>query len=249
MFHLKKLLFGKLSFEQYLRLLQRGYLFAYRTGLLKFSPEYNYHYNVKKLINKGDTVIDIGANLGYYSFLFARWVGKTGNVYSVEPIKDFNRIFNEVARKYKQLTLYPYALGNKEKTIRMVSSPHAGYFRTGLPHVYDAKKDGALENAEFTFEAEMKIPSKLFSSLDRIDYIKCDVEGFEFSILSDMRDIIAKHKPAVQVEVWKENTANILSLFHNLGYKAYKFDRNKLVSTDLSKIGGDYIFLYQEKLS
>jgi len=77
MHYLKKQLFNQLSFEQYLKLLQRGYLFAYKTGFLRFSSAYNYHYHVKRFINKGDTVLDIGANLGYFSLLFAQWVGAT----------------------------------------------------------------------------------------------------------------------------------------------------------------------------
>ena len=246
----KKLVFRSVSLENYLRILQRSYFFLYNTKILKLSSNYTHHYYAGKLIKKGDTVIDIGANLGYYSILFAKWVGNMGKVYSVEPIKIYNKIFNEKARKYNNIVLYPYALGLEEKKIEMVSSPHTGYLNTGLPHVYDAEQDGEIENAEFCFEAEMKVPAKLFASLDRINYIKCDIEGFEYNVLSNMKDIINERRPIVQVEVWKDNDNAINKLFSEMGYLPYKIKKNKLVliySDKDKEIKGDYIFIPKEK--
>ena len=92
---IKRLIFKILGLKNYLRVLQRTYLFLYRTGLLKYISTYEYHYFVKYLINEGDIVIDIGANLGYYSFIFSRWAGNSGKLYAVEPIGVYNEIFNE----------------------------------------------------------------------------------------------------------------------------------------------------------
>ena len=39
---------------------------------------------VKKYVHEGDIVIDVGANIGYYTLLFAKLVGPTGHVYSFE---------------------------------------------------------------------------------------------------------------------------------------------------------------------
>ena len=238
---IKRLIFKSLSLESYLRKLQGGYFLAYNTGILRLSSNYKYHYYAKKLIKKGDTVIDIGANLGYYSILFAQWVGEKGKVFSVEPIAIYNKIFNERAKKYPNITLYPYALGLEEKTIELVSSPQTGYLNTGLPHVYDPEKDGAIEAQEFKFEAQMRIPSVLFGDLERIDYIKCDIEGFEYTVLSEMKEIILKCKPKVQVEVWSENEEKVLALFQELGYKPYKLNKGELEPN--INVEGDFIFL------
>ena len=243
---MQKLLFNLLSQENYLRVLQRGYFLAYRLGLLRLTSTYSYHYYIKKLIRKGDTIIDIGANLGYYSVIFAKLTGKTGKVYSVEPVKIFNKIFLEKAKRYPQITLYSCALGAEEKNIELVIAPFSKYLRTGLPHIFDPEKDGSLEHQTFKFESQMKIPSVIFKDLDKIDYLKCDVEGFEYVVLSEMKELIRKHKPKVQVEVWKENEEKILELFHELGYAPYKLHKSKLISakkTDI-KQDGDYIFLH-----
>ena len=197
------------------------------------------------MINEGDVVIDIGANLGYYSFIFARWAGDSGKVFAVEPIAVYNEIFNEKAKKYKNITLYPYALGAEEKTVELVSSPQTGFLSTGLPHVYDPQRDGKVENQEFKFEAQMKKPSVLFGNLDKINYIKCDIEGFEYIVLSDMKEIIRKCKPTVQVEVWPDNEKKLLELFDELGYTPYKLYKYQLTpqKEDSTRLPGDYIFM------
>jgi FkbM family methyltransferase len=200
------------------------------------------------LIKKGDIIIDIGANLGYYSILFAKWTGPTGKVYAVEPVTVYNKIYNEIAKKYSNITLYPYALGSEEKTINMVSSPGKGYLSTGLLHVHDAQKDRNIENEEFRFRAHMKIPSRLFGAIEKIDYIKCDIEGYEYQVFSDMRAIIQRHHPKVQVEIWGENKEKLNNLFTDMGYTLYKLVNNKLVaelnSTD--KKGGEFIFIHKD---
>jgi len=244
----KKIAFKTLGIKNYLRLMQIGFSFAYRTGILKNSESYKYHYYAKDLINEGDVVIDIGANLGYYSKLFSKWVGNSGKVYSVEPITVFNDVFNRYTRKCHNITLMPYALGLDEKEITLVTSTRSGYFNTGLPHVYDSDRDGNFEAQEFKFKAQMKIPSKLFADIDRINYIKCDIEGFEYIVLSDMKDIIAQRRPIVQVEIWGQNEQLILSMFNEIGYIAYKLGSGKLISDKelISRTEGDYIFMPSE---
>ncbi|MCC8146897.1 MAG: FkbM family methyltransferase [Bacteroidales bacterium] len=243
----KRFIFRNAGMENYLRMMQRGYFFAYRTGFLKNIPEYAYHYYVKSLIHKEDVIIDIGANLGYYSILFAQWASE-GKVYSIEPIVIYNKIFKEKAKKYSNITLYPYALGTEEKKVELVSSPQTGYLNTGLPHVYDPARDGELEKQEYRFEVEMKIASRLFHNLEKLDYIKCDIEGFEYIVLSDMKDIIAKHRPKVQVEIWPDHQKELFDMFDELNYKPYKLMNGRLELQDKDKvsIGGDFIFLPEE---
>lgn len=242
----KRLLFKTLSLENYLRFLQRSYFALYHLGILRMSENYCHHYFVKRFIHKGDVVVDIGANLGYYSMLFARWVGPAGKVYSVEPVAIYNKIFREQAAKFPQLTLYPYALGLEEKEMIMVESPHTGYLCTGLVHVYDPLIDGELKDQEFAFSAQMKIPSKLFGHLERIDYIKCDIEGFEYTVLNDLKEVIARTKPTVQVEVWPDNQAAILTLFGSMGYQAFMLQKGNLVPY-AKGMDGDFIFIHQTK--
>lgn len=181
---IKELLFKSLSLDNYLRLLQRSYFFLYKTGILKFNKAYTYHYYIKRFIKKGDVIIDIGANLGYYSILFAQWVGTSGKVHSIEPVPEYNRIFSEKAKKYNNIELHPYALGPEEKDIIMIPYGKEHYLQTGRIKIYDADEDGNIEDYKIHFNSKMIRPAELFNSLEKLNYIKCDVEGFEVHALS-----------------------------------------------------------------
>jgi FkbM family methyltransferase len=213
-------------------------------GILKFNPKFACHYYAKKLINKGDTIIDIGSNLGYYSILFARWVGKKGKVYSVEPVYIYNKIFEERARKYRNITLFPYALGSEEKDVELVSVISSGYLRTGLSYIYSPRKDDRSRTFGFRVPAQMKIASELFKDIEKINYIKIDIEGDEFVVLSEMKEIIQKHKPTIQVEM---NDHRVADLLYSFGYSAFMVLKNKLVKVEAEKVSeGDCIFIITE---
>jgi len=244
MINIKKFLYSNLSCDNYLRVLQRSYFLLYGLGFLKFNPKFACHYYAKRLINKGETVIDIGSNLGYYSILFARWVGNEGKVYSVEPVSIYNKIFEEKARKYRNITLFPYALGNEEKDVELVSVVSSGYLRTGLAHIHNSEKEDAKQTYGFRVQSQMKIASELFKDIAKINYIKIDIEGDELLVLTDMKELIQKHKPIIQVEM---NDHRVTDLLLQLGYCAYKAVGKKLVRIEKEvELEGDCFFLITE---
>lgn len=237
----KKFLYKSLSMENYLRLLQRSYFFLYGCGVLRLSEKFACHYRAKRFIKSGDHILDIGANLGYYSILFAKWTGTTGRIHSVEPIPVYNKIFAEKARKFNNITLYPYALGAENRRVEMVMPLTGGYLHTGLPHISDPLRNSG---EALNFEASMRNPDELFSDLERLDYVKCDVEGYEYEILKTMENIIARFRPILQVEIWGQNERKILDLFSGMRYDAFRMRRNgTLVPLTESSGKGDVFFI------
>ncbi|MEO6406147.1 MAG: FkbM family methyltransferase [Ferruginibacter sp.] len=247
MVFIKKILYRTLSQRSYLKLLNTSFLLLYKTGLLKSQEAYRYHYFAKNLISKGDTVLDIGANLGYYSNLFIKWIGPRGKLYSVEPVKPFQEILHWKLDKYPNVIIFPYALGNEEKKITLVIPVGHAYLKTGLPHVLEEKESGQIESYQHSFDAEMKIPSKLFASVGQVNFIKCDIEGYEEYVLPEMKGIIETYLPIVQVETWGTHKKAVDELFSSLGYNQYQLQDNKLVLfKNLSASqGDDYIFIHQ----
>lgn len=220
---LRKFILNILGTEGYLKLVSKIYITLVSKGLLKKSyPELFY---LNTIVKPGDTCIDIGANLGYYSTRMARIVGKEGIVHAVEPVPLFYGIWERNTKKYKNVKLHPFALGAEECTVKMGMPEKNGVLHHGMTKIAST----AEENYVQFFDAKMKNPDILFSNLQRLDFIKCDVEGYEYHVFSNFTETIKKHKPKVQSELGgDENRQNVVQLFHSLGYQTYLLRENKL---------------------
>ena len=228
---IKKLLFRFLSFENYLYVLSRFFFLSYDLGFLKSNPSYDYHYYLKQIIKPGDTVVDIGANMGYYSRNFSKWVGSNGEVHAYEPVRPIYNVLKRNLKGSNNIFIHPYALGEEEKKIKIGNDTFSsrGYIASGSNFVVDEKDHSQHEN---TFEAEMKIASKELGRLDSIDFIKCDVEGYEYYILSQIIDVLKQSYPTILLESHGENRDKVIELFTNLGYNGFLLIDGKLVALE-----------------
>jgi len=80
---------------------------------------------VRKLLRKGDVVVDVGANIGYYSLLFSRCVGTDGHVYSFEPVPQLASALRKNAdlNQFEQITLSNLALSDHNGEARFYVGP------------------------------------------------------------------------------------------------------------------------------
>jgi FkbM family methyltransferase len=245
---IKKLIFKTFSFTMYLRIVSRFYFLLYNTGFLRNNVRYKYHYFLKNLINTNDVVIDIGANLGYYTIPFAKWVGPGGFVYAVEPVRQVRVVLKNHIGKRRNIKLLPYALGSENKNIRMGNNTIAekGIIATGSHFVLE-KDDTALNE----FSAEMKRGSELFKNLEKLDLIKCDVEGYETVIIPEMESILTKHKPTMLIETKNEKRVFLLNYLLERGFKGYILENKKLIPADNSeeKTEDDIIFIHNSNIT
>ena len=242
---IRRALYRSLPLDGYLKALSGAYLFCLRAGLMRRSPAFEYPRFLGRLVGRGDTVIDIGANLGYYSYAFSRLVGASGRVCAVEPVRPILEVLRHNLRNCSNVDIYGYALGEEERTIRMgnASVGESGYFGTGRNFVMSKPLVGV---PVLEFEAEMKRGSRLFADLPKIDMIKCDIEGYERVVMSEMRPLLEKHRPAVLIETDGENRSFITGLFVSMGYAGYTLAGGKMkpLSADDRK---DIIFIHASK--
>lgn len=239
LFH--RILYRLLSLENYLRVVSRMF-FLYRVlGLGRGGRALEYVYHLPQLVKQGDKVIDIGANLGYYTCPLADLVGEEGRVYAVEPVPVIFSVLKRNVGKRRNVELLNYALGELERTIEMAndSVASAGYFGTGRNFV----SEGELSKDAVRFTAQMQRGSELFGAMEQIDFIKCDIEGYERVVLPELRPLIEKFHPTVLVETDGESRQQMIRMFTELGYSAYMLVGGKEVTLD-PESDKDIIFRY-----
>jgi len=162
-----------------------------------------------------DYVIDIGGNIGNHVLYYCSCMDAK-LVYCFEP-NEFNR---ETLKKNVELNnltsiveIYPIALGS-----------HAGkgvqeaftFKNTGMNRVNKIEEGDKYENT-----VEIK-PLDEFD-IQRVNFIKIDVEGFELDVLKGSEQTIKRCKPVILVEVFENNRLQIDEIMVNYGY-------NKLIT-------------------
>jgi FkbM family methyltransferase len=194
----RKILIRLLGEKRYLALLANTFQQFYRRGWL--GNDYQDIYFLRKFVREGDYCIDIGAHLGYYTMELSRLVKQKGRVFAIEPMSKFNQTLHGLldSKKISNVTLYQLALGGRGEWVEM-----------GIPQVDNVKKYGyarVKESSEFLqFVESEKVRNesgdRLFESIGRLDFIKCDVEGLEVSVFSDLQGTVKKHLPVLLCEL------------------------------------------------
>jgi len=212
----------------------------YDLGLLKKDYRFKYHYMVKRLISPSYTIVDIGANLGYFSKNFAR-LAKQGHVISIEPVPIFFETLQFFMKRFKNCTLHNVALGTESGKITMVMPTSNGMIRTGLPHIPTDSEDTSKEQTQ---EVSILKGSDLLGGLAQIDYIKCDIEGYELTVFQELKELIATHQPYIQIEISEKNLSSMLALFSSMNYTQYGIYKGNFIKEEgKQKEEGDFFFV------
>jgi len=240
---IRAILLKVLGLENYLSLVSDAYIRLIKLGFLK--KKYPELFYLKEIIKPGFVCIDLGANVGYYSTFLSLYSHKSGHVHAIEPVELFANVFKKNTAEFAldNITLYQTALGSENKNIQMGTPLIDGVFRHGLTKIVDKEEAKNLH----TYEVKMSVPDNLFSSLVKLDFLKCDVEGYEIFIMPHFMKTIGKFKPLIQMEISTEtNRKEIFDLFFAVGYSVYKLYENNLqkMSTDeaMKYESGDFYF-------
>ncbi len=180
----------------------------------------------KKLIKQDDVVIDIGANIGSHSLLFASLANK-GIVYSIEPSRiTFENLLRNI--KYKDnIVPLSVAVSNTNEILNFyecdndVMSGLKNTDRSGITYV---NKVPAVRMDDL---------AKLLN-LQKLDFVKIDVEGLETEVIEGFIDTLAKFKPIVFCEIYSGTNSNpdsnkTINLISSIGYDIFVLKGNNLV--------------------
>lgn len=185
--------------------------------------EQNYFENreltkVKNYILEHAIILDIGANIGNHSVFFMLECGAE-KVYAFEPTPHTLELLNkniELNGLNDKCVIMPYALGSENtKCSIIVEQRDAGSNRTMVDNA------GAINMV--TLDSVLD---------DNVDFIKIDVEGFEYDVLIGGQNLIQNKKPIIYIEIFPENYDRVNDLLTGWGY------------SQIEKFQKDYIYKF-----
>lgn len=171
----------------------------------------------------GMTVVDVGANLGYFSLLASKLVGPAGRVVALEPNSENCRLLLSSLRLngLSNVDLLPVAADER---------PGWAYYAT---HV--GSNGGLVDDDNLLSRFGTVVPTfRLDDLVDRkVDFLKMDVEGAEGRVVRGATRIIEKDRPIVTTELKEEmlqrvsgrSVADYLGYFGDLGYLPTLLDK------------------------
>lgn len=170
-------------------------------------------------------IVDVGSNIGNHMLFYCSKM-KVENVFCFEP----NTISREVLQKNvalnnleKVVAVYPFALG-KEPGVGAQSN--FTQQNTGMNRV------ARINGSEEAIQSPVEIRSLDSFALNRVDFLKIDVEGFELEVLQGAEETVRRCRPVILVEVFESNREEVDTLLRSYGYhKFFAFKEFDLLYT------------------
>jgi FkbM family methyltransferase len=175
---------------------------------------------LKEFVPSGSLVIDVGANVGFFSVRFAKWVGDGGKVISIEP-ED---------RNYDSLVwaLRREGLLSRAETLKAVAAAVRGMAFLEINPLHPADHKLSQDGSGLPVKAVVLDDLVQDKSDLRVSLIKIDVQGAEMLVLEGASGILKTSGPALFVELHEvglrkfgTSVAAILAHLSHYGYEAF----------------------------
>ncbi|HEY9601561.1 MAG TPA: FkbM family methyltransferase [Allocoleopsis sp.] len=144
-----------------------------------------------QIVRPGDTVLDIGANIGMVTLWLSTLVGKSGKVHAFEPNPKLQKMLEETLNhnQVSNVCLHPVALGAEQGSLEL-----------RIPRV-NAGAASLIRNGDLIDCDVVEVPVRTLSEIveeegiKSIRLIKIDVEGFEAEVLKGGQDVLGTIRP------------------------------------------------------
>jgi len=151
-------------------------------------------------VKPGDTVIDVGANMGFITLVLSRLVGSSGKVLSFEPGGSmFTKLKELVGRNnLAQVELHHMGCGDKSDKLTLSIPASSGNASLRLsPHISDEVR--CTESVVIE-----PLDAVIGDRLSQLHFLKIDTEGFEIDVLRGAERTIDRLLPIIYIELSKE---------------------------------------------
>jgi FkbM family methyltransferase len=196
------------------------------------------------LVRPGDTVLDVGANYGLYSYHCGHLVGEGGHVYAFEPIPFTAATFEVVSTllRFRNVTLFKEGASDHNGEISFELPIQAsGAATAGQAHVSGRDDERPGKERHHRYPATRQVTCPIVRMDDRIpagrdvSFLKCDIEGSELLAFRGASGIIARDFPTVLCEIntwflegFGIRLEDLLGFFSSQGYRSYRYEGGRL---------------------
>jgi len=140
-------------------------------------------------ITPGTCVIDVGANIGFFTLQFAQQVGGDGHVFSIEPEShNFNQLLKQLQRA---------GLASRVTALQAVAADSAGERHLQLDPYHPANHKISSQGVVVT---AVTLDALAASRAQPVSFIKIDVQGAEMQVLDGGWQLIKTQHPALFIE-------------------------------------------------
>jgi FkbM family methyltransferase len=191
---------------------------------------------VREVVRPGDTFVDVGANIGYFTLLAARLVGTEGTVQSYEPSPSIGaRLHANVSRNglLDRVTLHAVAVGAQpgEITLFLADDENTGQSSTRPAESASAEAVVAVRTLDET------VPTDRWATTR---FVKVDAEGDELAVLEGARKLLSALPPDAHVLVEVDeprlrergaSSTELFALMKRLGYYGTRITNDYTVAS------------------
>jgi len=192
-------------------------------------------------IHENDVVIDIGANIGYYTIQFAKKTSSKGKVLAIEPNPTMYKelLYNIKLNNYNNILLDDSALNDQKGS--------ADFY---IPRIGKEGHASLFPNVSFEVSEKIKVNLDTLDDIldkyqiNKVDLIKIDVEGAELSIFKGAKKLLSsKFKPKIYFEcseitceAFGHNVIDVLKFLDDLDYLIKQIDYGYYFARPKSKV-------------
>ena len=215
---------------------------------------------LRRFIPEDAVVLDVGGHAGQFAKLFARMAPK-GHVYTVEPGSYALSIMRPAIRfnRLRNITILPVGLSDSPGTVTLhVPIKKSGSIGYGLSHIADiTEQRDHRPSISDTISLTTIDRIAVSEDLRRLDFIKADIEGWEFRMIAGAEQTLLRFRPSLMVEVTSETLAragdtpeSLFSYFASIDYDGYILepDMKRFQPVELAR-KNDVFFVPSERSS
>lgn len=199
---------------------------------------------LRDYLKEGMICLDVGANIGYYTLLESKIVGDQGRVIAIEPSPINFQVLEKNLKmaNAKNVNSFCLAGGDKNGILKFLLERQSNLSRI-------LREDEIVKPSDTIVDVPVKKLDLFVEELDlkKLDFLRMDVEGYEYQIYKGFRNSLKKFKPMIQMEfhcmlLGDKKTRKLLCMLKEDGYDIVyyivrEFDRPTVMNKkDVKKI-------------